>query len=173
MVQLDFQTITDIVLHFKYTAREAGEPLRSQAIAELKQKTLDSIAIAENQTGLARFFSLRHEFPDAWHRLWQAPSGREAATQQAKLPLLATRFPFMFRYAKSLIISRIEVFIRVKEKFLKFTHGAAAVKFAIAGEDGPEGESNPPLGLIEWKGVLRGAMTLDSPPGVFILTNMA
>jgi hypothetical protein len=170
MAQFDFQTITDIVLHFKYTAREAGEPLRSQAIAELKQKTLDSIAIAENQTGLARFFSLRHEFPDAWHRLWQAPSGREAATQQAKLPLLAARFPFMFRFAKGLVISRIEVFIRIKEKFLKSTHGAAAVKFAIAGEDGPEGEPNPPLGLIEWKGVLRGAKTLDSPPGVFIVT---
>ncbi|KAF2012900.1 hypothetical protein BU24DRAFT_484769 [Aaosphaeria arxii CBS 175.79] len=170
MAQIDFQTITDVILHFKYTAREAGEPLRSQAISELKAKTLDSIAIAESQTGLARFFSLRHEFPDAWHRLWQAPSGQGATTQEARLPILTTRFPFMFRLVKSLNIFRIEVFIRVKEKFLKSTHGAAAVKFAIVGEDAPEDEPNPPLELIEWKGVLRGAKTLDHSPGVFIIT---
>src|SRR5207247_1599088 len=65
--QYDYDTITDIILHVRYTSREGGAALAAQASAELKQKALDAIAIAESQNGLARLFDLPREFPDAWY----------------------------------------------------------------------------------------------------------
>ena len=54
--QLDFGTISDGVLHIRYTAREGGELLKRQAVTEL-QDVINQIALAEKRTGLFRLFS--------------------------------------------------------------------------------------------------------------------
>lgn len=59
--QFDYDTITDVILHIRYTAREGGEPLRANATEYLK--TLIAQALA---SGCWRLFSLRHEFPNEW-----------------------------------------------------------------------------------------------------------
>src|SRR5258705_7709775 len=56
--QFDFNTIADVILHLKYTAREGGQPLRAEA-----QK-----ALALPSGGWIRLFSAKHEFPTEWHR---------------------------------------------------------------------------------------------------------
>jgi hypothetical protein len=161
VAQVDTSTIQDVVLHMRYTARGAGEPLRSQAVAELRKSALDAIRIADAQTGLARMFSVRHEFPDAWYQLFSPSSGADRPlTQTAILPLThPDRFPFLFKAAKSLVFTRIEVFIRVKDAFRKSTHSAEKFIFTIIEEAAPEGTPNEPLGLVEWAGTLRGAKT--------------
>lgn len=45
----DIGAIPDVMIHFKYTAREAGEPLSTKAVAELRKETLDAISRAEGQ----------------------------------------------------------------------------------------------------------------------------
>ena len=66
LAAFDFNTISDAVLHLKYTAREGSELLKTKAKATLQ----DAIADVEKYPQ-SRLFSLRHEFPNEWNLLKQ------------------------------------------------------------------------------------------------------
>ncbi|HWS54670.1 MAG TPA: hypothetical protein VN228_11105 [Pyrinomonadaceae bacterium] len=55
----DYATISDVILHVRYTARQGVDPTK------VKQ-TLDDLFQEANQAGLALLFSLRHDFPTEW-----------------------------------------------------------------------------------------------------------
>lgn len=59
--QFDYNTISDVVLHVRYTAREGGDTLGKPAVEDLKTKIDEADAV-----GCTRLFSLRHDFPVAW-----------------------------------------------------------------------------------------------------------
>jgi hypothetical protein len=59
--QFDYNTISDVILHIRYTAREGGSLLRNGAIAHLANLIQTARAV-----GSIRMFSIRYEFPDAW-----------------------------------------------------------------------------------------------------------
>src|SRR5262249_30051510 len=61
LVQFDYNTISDVILHIRYTARQGGALLRSGAIANLKNRIREAQAL-----GLVRLFSVRTEFPTEW-----------------------------------------------------------------------------------------------------------
>jgi hypothetical protein len=66
LAAFDFNTISDAVLHLKYTAREGGDLLKSKAKVALQE------AIANvDEYPQSRLFSLRHEFPNEWTLLKQ------------------------------------------------------------------------------------------------------
>src|SRR5262249_46679686 len=55
----DYNTISDVILHIRYTARQGVEPGKVKtALDDLFQQT--------NQSNLALLFSLRHDFPTEW-----------------------------------------------------------------------------------------------------------
>jgi hypothetical protein len=55
----DYATISDVIFHIRYTARQGVVPEKVKAaLADLFQQT--------NQAGLALLFSLRHDFPTEW-----------------------------------------------------------------------------------------------------------
>jgi hypothetical protein len=61
--QFDFTTITDAVLHLKYTAREDVGPFKNGAVSYLRGY------FSEDDTARSvRMFDLRQEFPSQWHR---------------------------------------------------------------------------------------------------------
>jgi hypothetical protein len=87
--QFDFDTITDVILHIRYTARAGGEILRSAAVANLQQQ------IANAQTvGSVRLFSIRHEFPGEWAKFRSATIGGTTVTAGLSLNLLPQHYPF-------------------------------------------------------------------------------
>jgi hypothetical protein len=57
----DYTTISDVILHIRYTARQAGDPLGSQATKELV--TMMDTAGSSSQ---ALLFCLRYDFPTQW-----------------------------------------------------------------------------------------------------------
>ena len=59
--QFDYTTISDVILHIRYTARQAGDPLGAQATRELVAM-LDT----QEQSGQALLFCLRYDFPTEW-----------------------------------------------------------------------------------------------------------
>ncbi len=59
--QFDYNTISDVILHLRYTAREGGELLRKGAVENLKTMIDEAQA-----AGSVRLFSVRHEFPTEW-----------------------------------------------------------------------------------------------------------
>lgn len=55
----DYATISDVILHIRYTARQGVAPEKVKAaLADLFRQA--------NQAGLALLFSLRHDFPTEW-----------------------------------------------------------------------------------------------------------
>jgi hypothetical protein len=65
--QFDYTTISDLIIHLNYTAREGGELLGSKAVDEFNKK-LNELALAENRRGLFRVFDLKREYSDKWYR---------------------------------------------------------------------------------------------------------
>ncbi len=84
--QFDYDTISDVILTLRYTAREGGGLLRKEAIAHLKAQ------VAEAQSVLSvRLFSMRHEFPTEWARFKGATGN---GPFELKVTLRDAHFPF-------------------------------------------------------------------------------
>jgi hypothetical protein len=99
--QFDYDTISDVVLHIKYTAREGGVPLRDAAVASLKQ-----LLSAEGGKPQTRLFSLRHEFPTEWHRLLSVADN--IGDHRQAFSLAKHRFPFVFQ-GGTITVTSIEI----------------------------------------------------------------
>lgn len=88
--QFDYDSISDAVLHIRYTARDGGQALREGALAALK----DAIDNAEG-VGSARMFSVRLDFPMEWERLQTDPPAGQR--REIALELLPEHYPFWAR----------------------------------------------------------------------------
>src|SRR5437016_2732360 len=70
----DFETMSDVVMNVRYTARYGGDKLRNigRAAATLPprptQPPASSAVAYPKQSNLQRLFSLRHEFPTEWYK---------------------------------------------------------------------------------------------------------
>ena len=62
--QFNYNTITDVILHIRYTARQGGALLAQGASTYIK----DDLLPTANAMGLAQMFHLKRDFPDAWHQ---------------------------------------------------------------------------------------------------------
>jgi hypothetical protein len=88
--QFDYTTITDVILHLRYTARDGGATLAAAAAAEAKAK-LNQIALAESRRGLYRLLSARHDYGTNWARFLNPAPG---ADQVLTIDTPPDRFPF-------------------------------------------------------------------------------
>jgi hypothetical protein len=87
--QFDYDTISDVILHLRYTAREGGGLLKNGAIAHLKQQ------IDTAQTvGSVRLFSVRHEFPTEWAKFKSVKIGGAITDAELTLNIRQEHFPY-------------------------------------------------------------------------------
>ena len=166
--QFDYDTISDVVLHLRYTAREGGEPLRNQAVTELNE-ALNEFLRTEGQNGLALPISLRHEFPSEWHRFLnpQKVSDEEQPMNTLPINLGPERFPFMFQ-GRAIVINRIDMFLKIRSVYA--SDYKKDLKLTL------ELEANPPekLTLNPWNELYRAVKSPDGDLarelGIWILT---
>lgn len=158
--QFDYDTITDVLLHLRYTAREDAGQFRQKAVQHLQ----NVIAQANQEMPLARLFSLRQEFPTEWYRFTHPADGQP----QTMSFDLRGRFPF-FTTNRLIEIHRIEL---VGDSSLT---GIDAVQLGFDPAD--ETDVVDGLSLIPhdlYKGLLRAIPDLDgakkSPKNVWSLT---
>jgi len=85
--QFDFDTISDVIMHLRYTAREGGSTLTTIVENGLLEQ-LNDLFLSAGKTGLFKGFNIRHEFPDEWHILKHGDSATFALSEQ-HLPQLA------------------------------------------------------------------------------------
>jgi hypothetical protein len=79
--QFDYDTISDVILHLRYTARQGGGLLRKSAVEELKTSIAQAAA-----AGSVRLFSVRHDFPNEWAKFRnQQPAAGKRFTLGLKL----------------------------------------------------------------------------------------
>jgi receptor-binding and translocation channel-forming TcA subunit of Tc toxin len=86
--QFDYATISDVILHVRYTAREGGALLRRGARANLKTLMDEGRA-----AGSARLFSVRHEFPTEWAK-FQTQTPAAGQRFELVLNLRPEHYPF-------------------------------------------------------------------------------
>jgi hypothetical protein len=127
--QFDYNTISDVILHMRYTARDGGDSLKDKAIKELKN-ILATLQLAEKRTGLFRLFSAKHEFPSDWYRFLHPND--TATSQTLALGLSIERFPFLFR-GMQLNVQVMMLFLKLKDGFTYNDGKALAFTF---GKDG-------------------------------------
>jgi hypothetical protein len=91
--QFDLDTISDVILHVRYTARDGGEALKGAALESLRD-IQDALTTIDNKPlPLTRLFSIRHEFPDEWAR-FQAQTPADGQTFELTLDLRKEHYPF-------------------------------------------------------------------------------
>lgn len=154
---IDPDTISDVVLHLRYTARDGGEPLRKAATDELSE-SVDAAVRSADQQGLARSFSLRHEFPSDWHRFLNPPAGY-TGDQVFNLNFAKSRFPFMMQ-SKPIALNKIRLFVKLKPEFIDDYFDNGELNVSLQAGTTP---STNPLALVEWKknGNARGLVRAD------------
>ncbi len=62
--QFDYDTISDIIIHISYTAKDGGETLKTKAIDNLSDIVSD-----KNTQTLYKLFSLKHDFPTDFYKM--------------------------------------------------------------------------------------------------------
>ena len=100
--QFDFDTISDVILHIKYTSREDSGQFRQAAIAHLDEYI--SNAINNATAPFMRLFNLKQEFPNEWFQF------QNSNTTTLSLQIDKFRFPFLAQQKKP-SIQRIMWFV--------------------------------------------------------------
>lgn len=110
--QFNYNSISDVIFHVRYTAREGGEELQLAVETELQAKILEAVQMAEGQTGMGKLFQLRRDFPEAFYKLTRPPTAN--APQQISVKLTPSHLPYMFVAAKSITLNKMAIFVRVQ-----------------------------------------------------------
>jgi len=104
----DYGTISDVVLHLRYTARDGGPTLRDDASRRVRAAMAaqrQELEEAGDEDRLVRAFSLRHDFSTEWRRL------RGGAGTAQTIDIGIDRFPYVVR-DQQLALWRVGVYVR-------------------------------------------------------------
>lgn len=96
--ELDFESITDVVLHIRYTARDGGQSYRQERRTLVDNFLTQGLPGPEGSAGPAplihRLFFLDHDFPAEWHRF--ATTKDAKGRRSLQLSDLAKRMPYVW-----------------------------------------------------------------------------
>ncbi|MGH7800541.1 MAG: neuraminidase-like domain-containing protein [Thermodesulfobacteriota bacterium] len=109
--QFDYNTISDVLLHVKYTAREGGSTFRGLAESTLKEK-LNEIRQQLAETGLHLAFNIKQDMPNEWYKLKKNGS--------VNLQIDKSRLPY-FVQSLDVEIDHVTFIARVKNNPASFT----------------------------------------------------
>jgi hypothetical protein len=93
----DYDTISDLILHVRYTARDGGQKLATAA-----RTGLDGELNRAAGNHLVHLISVRHDFPQQWAAYRAATSG------SLTLKLTDECFPYLFRTRVQIVASEIK-----------------------------------------------------------------
>lgn len=96
--QFDYNTISDVIIHVRYTARQGGALLSEKAVAQLEELVGEA-----NASGLGLLFSLAHDFPGEWHKFVNGTEDHFTATVKRDY------FPY-FTQGKEIKVDEIKLF---------------------------------------------------------------
>jgi hypothetical protein len=106
--QFDYETISDVILHLRYTARDGGGQLRSAAAAYLNEQIAQATA-----AGSLQLLSVRHDFPTEWSQ-FQTSTPPTNHRFELKLALRPEHYPFWSHgHLKS--VTRVDLLARASE----------------------------------------------------------
>ncbi|MDJ0803395.1 MAG: neuraminidase-like domain-containing protein [Desulfobacterales bacterium] len=113
--QFDYDTISDVILHVHYTARDGGSIFRNN-VSNYVETGLNNLMdeLQQNQVGIARLFSMKKEFPNSFHQfLRPAPS---ADGQSTAIRVEGKHFPY-FISNRDLEVVSVDVILKPADGF--------------------------------------------------------
>jgi hypothetical protein len=87
--QFNFDTITDVIVHVRYTAREGGAALKAAAV-----QNLQSLIDKAQTVGSVCLFSIRHEFPSQWAKFQSTTIGTQSPSAELQIALTPELYPY-------------------------------------------------------------------------------
>jgi hypothetical protein len=114
----DYNTISDVILHLRYTAREGGNLLRNGAVTNLETRIEEAQA-----AGSVRLFSMRHEFPTEWAKFKSNKIEGDTKTSSLMLELRQEHFPF-WSQDRLKAVKRVDFFAKNGKDPMKITENA-------------------------------------------------
>ena len=96
--QFDYDTISDVILHLRYTARQGGS-LKKDAVARVRELIDDA-----STSGLVHLFSLRQEFPSEWQKFLTSTENEDFVATIKK-----EYFPYLVQ-SQDMTISKVELY---------------------------------------------------------------
>jgi Tc toxin complex TcA C-terminal TcB-binding domain len=171
----DYDTLTDVILHLSYSARDGGATVQDDGVSTFKQAVSDKLVsslndlkklLEQSEVPLSRLFSLRQDFSTEWNRLLYPGDGQG---QTVTLNLTKLYFPrwldYLWKDASAQPITlTIESATIYLNPALDHPVNAAEVTFTVNGAS--PADSDPP-GLIQFDGMpgLSGN-AISNPTGV-------
>ena len=110
----DYNTISDVILHIRYTARDGGAPLRAAALQNIK-----NLIDAAQAAGSVRLFSLRHEFAAEWAKFRGQTPGLNQRYELA-LTLRPEHYPFWSKGRLNSVV-RVDLFAQSDDESVPAT----------------------------------------------------
>lgn len=126
----DYDTISDVVIHLRYTARDGGLALREQVVPDLAER-INTIVNATKHTGLFLFASLAHEFGNELHRFLH-PQGTD--DHSTTLSLGRDYFPYVFQ-GRQIDVQRVSLLLKLRDPSLYDDNHPLSIELARAGGD--------------------------------------
>jgi hypothetical protein len=177
-----YDTITDVILHLSYSARDGGAALQGDGVTSFKQAVSDKLVsslndlkrlLEQSDVPLSRLFSLRQEFPTEWNRLL-FPGDGQAQTVTLKLSKLY--FPKYLDYLwNDATAQPITLTIESATVYLNpaLDHPVDAAEVTFTVNDALPTNSDPP-GLIQFNAMsgLRGN-TISNAAGVDVTLSIS
>jgi hypothetical protein len=105
--QFDHETISDVVLHLRYTAREGGQSLRTAAVAYITKTVKDAAA-----TGAVRLLSMRQDFPSEWARFKATTLDAQTPEAPLEITLRQEHYPFWATKVAPIMLSGLTLFAK-------------------------------------------------------------
>jgi hypothetical protein len=135
--QFDYDTISDVILHLRYTTVDGGDKLKVPATASVQQY-IKGVEELSQQEGLFAAFDLKHDFPDEWYKMNNTPAG--ATERLLKLSNLFERLPIFTK-------GRLPAKILATDMYL-FTPAALAASTLVLTQGAEEitFTNGPPVG---------------------------
>ncbi|MFT3750670.1 MAG: hypothetical protein QM768_20330 [Agriterribacter sp.] len=167
--QFDYDSISDIIIHVKYTAREDAGEFRNKAVKHL-QDYVKNLAGGDNNEPFMRLFSVRHEFPDEWYNFLTKKDPFE--NQLLSVNLAAALYPF-FTANKDIHILKLELFAKSKEQGLakKGMRLLLPTDMPFQGTDPATKGVLKPMTNIVSGNLLQADFTVNATTGAFAIVN--
>ena len=109
--QFDYDTLADVILHVRYTAREGGDPLKAKVLDHLKE-VIPATTTTSPKLGTVRLLSVRHEFPTEWAK-FKSLKPSPTTTCALQLNLRDEHYPFWSRGGgRREAIRKTDVFVK-------------------------------------------------------------
>ncbi len=161
--QFDYDAISDVILHLRYTAREGGGALREAALQNLTD-AMNAMVTGDNAPGLAQTVSARHEFPTEFHRFLHPSAHTDPQT--LALDLTTGHFPYLFKN-RDIVVESAAIVVQMADAFADASGSGTTFTLAF-----PGGEAAVDLGTAAAMGNLRMVALddLSSAPGEWTLT---